>query len=44
MSVETNDGFGKSAFSNVEVLNTIPDKIMGEYNIKESSSYHLIIK
>ena len=33
VSVETNDGFGKSAFSNVEVLNTIPDKIMGEYNV-----------
>ena len=33
VSIETNDGFGKSAFSNVEVLNTIPDKIMGEYNV-----------
>ena len=33
VSVETNDGFGKSAFSNVEVLHTIPDKIMGKYNV-----------
>ena len=39
LSVETNDGFGKSAFSNVEVLHTIPDKIMGKYNMYYDYNY-----